>query len=66
MEILTAFLIFLALGAAIGVLLALASRIFHVEHEEKYEKIKECLPGANCGGCGFAGCDALAEAISKG
>ncbi len=66
MEILTAFLIFLVLGAAIGVLLAIASKVFRVEHEEKYEQIKECLPGANCGGCGYAGCDALAEAISKG
>ena len=52
MEILTAVLIFLVLGAAIGLLLALASKVFHVEHEEKFEKIKECLPGANCGGCG--------------
>lgn len=65
-EIITALLVFLGLGAVIGVLLALASRIFHVERDERIDKISEVLPGANCGGCGFAGCAALAESIVKG
>ncbi|MGN1419571.1 MAG: RnfABCDGE type electron transport complex subunit B, partial [Acutalibacteraceae bacterium] len=30
------------------------------------EKIRECLPGANCGACGFSGCDGYAAALSKG
>ena len=28
--------------------------------------MRECLPGANCGGCGFAGCDAYAEQVASG
>lgn len=65
-EILIPFGIFVVLGAVIGLLLAVASKIFHVETDERVEKITECLPGANCGGCGFAGCSGLAEAIVKG
>ena len=65
-EILVPVLIFLGLGAVCGILLAAASKIFAVKKDEKAEKIAECLPGANCGGCGYSGCAALAEAIAKG
>lgn len=58
--------IFIGLGAVMGLLLAVASRIFAVEKDERAEEINACLPGANCGGCGYTGCAALAEAISKG
>lgn len=66
LKILTAVGIFAVLGAAIGILLAVASKVFEVKNDEKVEKIKELLPGANCGGCGFAGCSGLADAIVKG
>lgn len=59
-------LVFLLLGVLMGILLAAASKIFAVKKDDKAEKIAECLPGANCGGCGYSGCAALAEAISKG
>ena len=49
-----------------GILLAVASKIFAVHKDERIDKVKEHLPGANCGGCGYAGCAALAEAIVKG
>lgn len=55
-----------ATGLVIGVLLGFASRIFAVKTDEKEEKIRELLPGNNCGGCGYAGCDGLAAAIAKG
>ena len=58
--------IFIGLGAVMGILLAVASRVFAVEKDERAEAINECLPGANCGGCGYTGCAALAEAIAKG
>lgn len=64
--ILTAFLVFLILGVVIGLLLAVASKVFHVERDERIDKIIEALPGANCGGCGYAGCSALAESVVKG
>ena len=64
--IITAVAVFLGLGALMGVLLAIASKIFRVERDERIDKIIECLPGANCGGCGYAGCSGLAEAIVAG
>lgn len=64
--ILIAFAVLAAIGALLGLMLAVASKVFYVETDERVEAIKECLPGANCGGCGYAGCGALAEAIVKG
>ncbi|MBQ4353962.1 MAG: RnfABCDGE type electron transport complex subunit B [Clostridia bacterium] len=65
-EIILPIVIFIGLGIFMGVLLAAASKIFAVRKNETAEKIAECLPGANCGGCGYSGCAALAEAIAKG
>ncbi len=54
------------IGIAIALILNYAGDKFYVEVNEKAEAIRELLPGNNCGGCGYAGCDALAEAIAKG
>lgn len=54
------------MGLLIGVLLGTADKYLSVATDELTEKIREVLPGNNCGGCGYAGCDALAEAIAKG
>lgn len=54
------------LGLAFGVLLSIASNVFAVEIDPKVEEIRSVLPGANCGACGFPGCDGLANAIAKG
>ena len=68
-ELLKSILIPVAVAGGIallfGVLLAVASKIFAVKRDDRIDKVRACLPGANCGGCGFAGCDALAEAIVK-
>ena len=66
MKILLPVLIFIGLGLLMGALLALASQLFAVKKDEKAEAIKECLPSANCGGCGYSGCDAYAAAVSSG
>ncbi len=55
-----------AVGLIIGVLLGIAAIKLHVETDQRVDAVRECLPGSNCGGCGFAGCDACAEAIVKG
>lgn len=65
-KILLPVLIFIGLGAVMGALLAFASKIFAVKTDERAETIRECLPGANCGGCGFTGCSAYAEAVVNG
>ncbi|MBQ3583206.1 MAG: ferredoxin, partial [Lachnospiraceae bacterium] len=53
-------------GLIIGLLLGFAGRAFEVEVNEQEIAVRECLPGNNCGGCGYAGCDALAKAIASG
>lgn len=50
----------------IAVLLGIFGRKFAVEVNEKEAKVRELLPGNNCGGCGYAGCDGLAKAIAEG
>ena len=53
-------------GILAGILLGIASEKFKVKVDEKEIKIRELLPGNNCGGCGYPGCDGLAAAIAKG
>jgi len=54
------------LGIVIGIVLAAASKIFYVYVDPMILDVEAALPGANCGGCGFAGCSANAEAIVSG
>ncbi|MDF2540303.1 MAG: putative rane protein [Herbinix sp.] len=53
-------------GLIIGLLLGIAGKKFAVEVDEKESQVRALLPGNNCGGCGFAGCDGLAKAIAEG
>ena len=66
MEILIPVLILLAAGVLCAVLLTLASVFFGVKENEKVAAVRECLPGANCGACGYSGCDGYAEALGNG
>ena len=66
MTILYAILVLGALGALFGLILALASRIFYVAVDPRQAAVRECLAGANCGGCGYPGCDGYAAAVAKG
>lgn len=54
------------IGLLFGVVLGIASKVFHVDKDERVGMILQVLPCANCGGCGFAGCSAYAEAVVKG
>ena len=65
-DVLTAILVVTVIGVIAGVLLAVASHFFAVPENETKKKVRECLPGANCGACGFAGCDAYADAVANG
>lgn len=55
-----------AIGLLIGLILAFASIFFAVPKDEKAEKILQALPGANCGACGYSGCQGYAQALAKG
>lgn len=63
--ILIAVLVMGLIGAIFAVLLYFVARKFKVEESPLIDEIEAVLPGANCGGCGKAGCRALAEAIVK-
>ena len=54
------------LGVSFGCLLAYASQKFAVETDRRVNAVRETLPGANCGGCGFPGCDGYAQACVDG
>mgnify|MGYP003290919194 CR=1 FL=1 len=66
MIILYAGLLLGILGLIFGGVLTFAAKKFHVEVDERVEQIKDCLGGANCGACGYAGCDAFAQAVVDG
>ena len=65
-EILTACLLLAVLGALLGILIGFTARHFAVEKDSRVEEILSLLPGANCGGCGFAGCADCAKAVVEG
>ena len=66
MDILIAIALLGGLGLIFGLVLAAASKVFYVETDPRLDALNECLPGANCGGCGYAGCGAYAEAVLNG
>ncbi len=54
-----------AIGSAAAIILYMVAQKFKVIEDPRIDTVEEILPGANCGGCGLAGCRALAEAIVK-
>ena len=52
-----------SLGILSAILLYFVAQKFKVDEDPRIDEVSELLPGANCGGCGYAGCRALAEAI---
>lgn len=65
-NVLYAVVVLAAMGAIFGAVLAVASKVFAVKVDERLPQLVDALPGANCGGCGFAGCQAYAQAILDG
>ncbi|MCY1722827.1 Fe-S cluster domain-containing protein [Prolixibacteraceae bacterium Z1-6] len=53
------------IGAVAAVILYFVAQKFKVHEDPRIDEVDEALPGANCGGCGFAGCRAFAEACVK-
>lgn len=64
--IIIAIAVIAGIGLVIGILLGVAGEKFKVETDPKEIAVRELLPGNNCGGCGYPGCDGLAAAIAKG
>ena len=66
MDILLAVAVLGIPGILLAVVLVLASHFMAVEEDETAKALRECLPGANCGACGYAGCDEYAKALAAG
>lgn len=49
-----------------AIILTLSNRFFGVKEDETAVAIRACLPGANCGACGYTGCDGYAKALADG
>lgn len=63
MTIVIPLLVLCGLGAAIGLLLALADKKLAVETNPLIDEVLDVLPAGNCANCGFAGCAQYAEAV---
>ena len=62
-QILTAVIPVVIIGIICAAVLVIASKLMAVKEDERFPVIRECLPGANCGACGFTGCDGYAKAL---
>ena len=62
-NIIFAVLVLGAIAIVFGLILSVAAKVFEVKVDERLPKIQECLAGANCGGCGYAGCADYAKAV---
>ena len=63
---LTALFFMLGLGLLCGVVLSVASKVFYVYEDPRIAEVESFTAGANCGGCGYAGCSAAAVAVVAG
>ena len=57
--------IVVGIGFLAGTILTLASKFMHVKVNESIAQIRQALPGANCGACGYAGCDDYANVLAN-
>ena len=65
-QILFAVAVLGALGIGFGLVLSFADKKFAVAVDEREAKVRACLAGANCGACGYPGCDGFAKAVVEG
>ena len=66
MNILWAVVVLGVMGVLFGILLTWTAKVFAIESNPTRDAVREALPGANCGGCGYPGCDGCADAIASG
>ena len=62
-EIIFAVAVVTGAGLICGLILVIASKFMEVKEDSRISDVRECLPGANCGACGFTGCDGYAKAL---
>ena len=65
-DVLIAVGILLGISALCAIILVAAVKFMKVEEADTVIRIRECLPGVNCGACGYTGCDGYAKALAEG
>lgn len=65
-NVLLATLVVFLISVVLGIILALAHKFLKVEEDPRIDKVSSLLAGANCGGCGYAGCHDFASSIVEG
>ena len=63
MNIVSAVILCTIVGAVGAIVLVAAAKFMAVEEDPRIEEVSACLAGANCGGCGYAGCADYAKAV---
>lgn len=63
MTIIIPIIVVTGIGLLCAVMLSVASSVMEVKVDERVEQVRACLPGANCGACGYTGCDGYAKAV---
>ena len=63
MNIVSAVILCTIVGAVGAIVLVAAAKFMAVEEDPRIEEVSACLAGANCGGCGYAGCSDYAKAV---
>ena len=61
-----AVIIMAGVGLVLGIVIGIFAKLFRVETDPRIDLVVELLPGANCGGCGMAGCSDFAKAVVSG
>lgn len=64
--ILWAILVMIAVALVMSLVIALVNKYLKVAEDPRKEETVKLLPGANCGGCGYPGCNGFADALVKG
>ncbi|SBW11026.1 Electron transport complex protein RnfB (fragment) [uncultured Eubacteriales bacterium] len=64
--ILMAVLLVAVIAMICAVMLVVAANLMAVKADDKFAPLREALPGANCGACGYPGCDGYAKALASG
>lgn len=65
-SILTALLVVGGVALVLAIVIVIIFHFFSVETDVREQEITEILPGANCGGCGYSGCQGYAAALASG
>jgi len=65
-DILIPMVVLMGIGLFFAILIVIVSRFFAVEENKRQSEVRELLPGANCGACGFSGCDGYAASLADG